>query len=110
MFTAGDSTAPVWALAAAFLALVGVVWKQRRDEKMDKRIHSGNVSATPGEVIFEAAEHLRHEMRDQIDRLLTELDELQGRARQLRVRVIELEDENEELRNRLRIEVAKNAR
>lgn len=98
-----DPGGPIWALIASALTLVGVLVKQRRDEKMAQRLTSGTVETSEAGVLWAEYEKLRHEMRDQIERLLTELEQWRKRAEQWRVRVVELEDETEELRSRLRL-------
>jgi L-lactate utilization protein LutB len=100
--TGAASDASIWALLGAMVALVGSIWKQRRDERMARRLTSGTVATSDAQTLWNAHEELRHEMRDQIDRLLVELEQWRQRAEQWRTRVIELEDEVEELTTRLR--------
>lgn len=101
---------PIWALIAALLTLAGTMWKQRRDERAAKRLTSGTVQTSEAAVLWQVSQDLRHEMKEQIERLLQELEQWRQRAEQWRTRVIELEDEVEALTNRLHAEEAKHDR
>lgn len=101
MFTAGDSTAPIWALIGSLLTLAGVVYKQRRDEKREKRLTSGTVETTQAGRLWEASEQVRHDMAASIERLTLRVAYLDGR-------VESLEEQVGTLRTQLRAEEDKN--
>lgn len=109
MLGAGSTEGPIWAVCTALVVAGGNMIKQRHDDKMAKRLTSGNVETSDAQMVWDAtmatfkqSEALRHEMSEQIGRLVKDLERWTARAEQWRLRVVDLEDENEELRTRLR--------
>lgn len=99
MFTAGESTAPIWALIGSLFTLAGMMWKQHRDEKREKRLTSGTVKTSNAEVLWDVGDKLRRDMAAQIERLLLRVTALEQRNDKLERHVESLTDQLREARS-----------
>lgn len=101
---------PLYALLGVIFTALAAIWQARRVERADKRKNSGTVASSSADVLWAASEQIRHDLRDQVDRLQTELHEVKDMADKWRTRVEELEDELFDLSERLRREEETNVR
>lgn len=99
MFTAGDSAAPIWALIGSLFTLAGMLYKQHRDEKREKRLTSGSVRTTQAEGLWDASDNLRRDMAAQIERLLLRVTALEQRNDKLERHVESLTEQLREARS-----------
>lgn len=98
---AGSGPAPVWVAVGIAITAAVNLWRGRRADRLEQQRTSGSIETSDAETVwaqrgavFEEAERIRHELRDEVERLRGELSEARGR-------IATLEASNDELRTRL---------